>query len=468
MTDIQTQGLPYETPIEGANEAYANIPSSTGTQFMAALRQSSVPQAAASVAEQGQFAGASTFSKALYTSLATDEAGNYLGGAPEAGSVQTPMLAPKEYNERYAPIGPDGNQVSIGSEPMPEGVAKLVGKAKSDEIEREGILRRASASNSWLANFGVESAAFLADPLNAASVFIPGFGEESTVARLGGGFAARIGGRVVGGATGGVLSQAPLTAAKYGLGQQEASDYDARAAMNDLFMAGATNAIFHAGLGTAADAYRSWRGIAPAAPISADAQATILAPAPAKYGAMKSAVAQIADGRPVDVRPFFPQAETAIGLVPRGEFKPQIEGLPQAAPRPEELAPQSPFLRDYAEQQQQLYRSGYAPGMTAEQLGVFDRDMFEPKEAETEAGQAPKPTTPKATGPDGKPMSPEESELADLEAKHAAAGGSFTAEEQAILQGTEQNMQRATGREAGFQQAAACIAGGATQAVAEA
>jgi hypothetical protein len=341
VSDIQSDGAkPYETPIEGAEQGYQNLPPTLSEQFGAEQGQSSLAGTISRSIERGQIAGSSWVDQTIV--------GLGLGAAGQPGSTESPILSPDEYNKQYAPTGPDGSRVSIGDKPMPEAVAKLVGQAKADEITRESILRRAGDANNPIYNFGVATVGFLADPLNLVTTLIPGYGEESVAARLGGGFLARAAGRVASGVSGGVLSQAPLVAGKYVLGQQEASDYDARSAMSDLLMAGAQNAVFHAGLGTALDAYRSRYGgatpaaaaptppspVSPATPaaaaqaISPQATAVITATAPVRRSASTAAISQILDGRPVDVSPLFPSTDTAIGLIPRGDIKPEIQAAP--------------------------------------------------------------------------------------------------------------------------------------------
>lgn len=629
MSDIQSDGAkPYETPIAGAEQGYASILPSLGERFQANFGESSLLTQEQRVGEFGQYQGASTFQKALYAGLTTDEYGNYLGGAPEAGSVVTPTLQPSEYNEKYAPFGPDGERVPIGNEPMPEGIAKLLGKSKAQELQRNGVLDRAAQSGNPITNFGAGTAAFLADPLNLASSFVPGVGEEAITARLGGGFLARTAGRAFSGAVGGAASQAPLVAARYGLSQSEGVDYDMRRAMSDLLYAAGTNATFTAGLGALGDAYKQWRPspgrgapkpiepgpvqpppadlgpegagpVAPppgpgAAPVSPDAARVLLASAEEKHAAMQTGVAQIADGRPIDISQVFGEPSDQLPPAPveaaptpadlriqelesflkepvpkrprdliefligqggvqdetgelrgqdlhrpqKGRFGTLVrdKGLPldtareqaeQAgylpqgstpadlisaigdtaggAPRyagPDQTAlsawqdhttavrhaeaelqqlrspPLDPAdLRDFAQRQQALYRQGTAPGLTQAELAKFSDEMF-PKESGKEIGGEPgnvaepaaAPAQPaenagkefgKQSGGGSAKLTPEDAELAQLEAAHAARTEPLSAEEQAALDRTQAGMESTAAREAAYKQAAGCIVGGA-------
>lgn len=341
MTDFVTDGQPYETPISAADQGYALTPPSLSSRFAAMFGESSPLSRLMSVSQQGAYEGSSTLSRALYQTATTDEYGQPLDpSAPEAGSIKSPMLDPDVYNEKYAPTGPDGKKVSLGDKPMPEGVAQIIAKAKAQEIEREGVLSRASQTESGVVNFGIGTGAFLADPLNLSTMFIPGIGEESIAARLGTGILARTGARLAAGAATGALMQAPVTALNYGLGQQEASDYGIREAFRDMLFAAAGNAVFHAGMGTVGDVLRARQGTpvplgeATAQPVTPAAEQVLMADAATRHDAMSAAVSQLADGRPVDVSPFFyesPRPETAIGLAPTEDIlRPQITGVAES------------------------------------------------------------------------------------------------------------------------------------------
>lgn len=291
-------GRPAEAPIGAATEGYVRTPPSFGEAFAAQLMESS-PSAAI-----GRF-----MRRQLYYPQVTET------GSVVPPMLQSPTISAEEANDRFAPVGPDGKKVAIASGPMPERAAQLVGEAKAAEIEREGVLARYAASRSVATTFATGAAAFMLDPLNAATAFIPGIGEEAVLARLGTGLAARMAARVVSGATAGAVAQAPLSALRYGLGQQEASDYGLRDAFRDMLFAAAGNAVFHAGFGAlreagllkpdTAIAYARQRAGETAAPppVETPSAGTLPADAASRHDAMRAGIAEIVDGRPVDVMP---------------------------------------------------------------------------------------------------------------------------------------------------------------------
>src|SRR5260221_2550569 len=297
MTDLIADGQPFETPLAGAMPGYAATPPSVGSALGAMFGESSTVGYIARAYQRSRY----------YPSHPEGELGLEL--PPE---IASPTLTPEEYNAKYAPLGADGKRVSLVGRPMPEGAAQLVGKAKADEIERHGIIARFSAAHSFPVNFGVGMTAFLLDPLNAATAFIPGIGEEAVLARLGGGLAARMTARVVSGGTAGAAGQAPLSAIRYGLGQQEASDYSVRDAFRDMLFAAAGNAVIHAGFGGLREAgilkadaallyARKGTAGAQAAPPGSAGPFPLDAGAPPQ--AMRAATATIPERRPGEVIP---------------------------------------------------------------------------------------------------------------------------------------------------------------------
>ncbi len=114
-------------------------------------------------------------------------------------------------------------------------------------------------------------------------------------------------------------------AAKYALGTEQDSDYTLRSAMYDLAGGAALGALGHAGFGAlreagilkpdglmAAESARAAAGIRPAeAPTglvsNEDLGAVVDAPATSRFDALNAGVAQVLDGRQVDVAPIFDQ-----------------------------------------------------------------------------------------------------------------------------------------------------------------
>lgn len=323
MTDIPADGQPFENPVGAAAESYAMTPPSFGEGFAAMFHESSLTEPLARWLERGA-AGQSGVSGYLARSMLTSSAAEG-GFSPEemgldryGNALPSPQVTAEQAQERFAPVGPDGKRVPLFDQPLPENLARVIGKAKEDEIAREGVLARFTAAQSGPATFATGVAATMLDPLNVATMLIPGPGEGAIAARLGTGLAARIAARGIAGAAGATLGQAPAVALRYGLGREEGSDYGLRDAFRDLLYNAAGGAILQAGFGTAAELLRGRP--APTAPAPgagvldyrelegfdpAGAAELMRAPASVHWDAMRSAIGQIVDGRPVDVMPVI-------------------------------------------------------------------------------------------------------------------------------------------------------------------
>jgi hypothetical protein len=322
MGEIVSDGDPYVPPEPALEAAYAQTPPSLGSEFAARFSESSPTQAVTRWLQRAPYMD--TASGAIGRSLLT-------AGAVEAGASSddidqsmklqpSPTLDADTANKTYGPIGQDGKQVSITDGPIPDAVAKQVGQTKKEELEREAILNRASKTGSWAGNFGMSAAAFMMDPMNAATMLIPGVGEDSVLARMGiegaGNLAQRLGARAVSGATMGAAGQAPLVALKYALGTEEASDYGKRDAFRDMFYGAAWGSVLQAGVGAFSDLIKARRAPVEVPPLEApavtaadeaknSAAAIISAPPEVNYASMRTAVSQIMSGREVDVLPIF-------------------------------------------------------------------------------------------------------------------------------------------------------------------
>jgi N12 class adenine-specific DNA methylase len=248
--DIIPDGKPVEDPEAAADIAYQDIPSTAGESI--GEQVGSTLRSAGRVATQGLYRGSGILPQMLYgMTREQEEAAAPFGTTdqmPPPGSEPTPMLPHEEYQQRYAPLGNDGKPVSLGDGPLPEAVAKLIGEAKREEIERDNVTARFENAHSWPTNFAVGSLGFMLDPLRAATIFVPGIGEEAIMARTGAGIIGRTVARLGAGAASGALAMAPVAALQYGLGQEEASDYGLREALLDTAMGAGLAALTHAGI----------------------------------------------------------------------------------------------------------------------------------------------------------------------------------------------------------------------------
>jgi hypothetical protein len=281
-----------------------------------------------------------------------------------SSAINAPKLSADEINAQYGPIGADGKQVKITDQPMYANVAQTISRQKGDEMDRNAVIDRYTNQHNTVQNFGVGLVGFMLDPLNAASNFIPGVGEETALSAIGragldtSSVVSRTAARTVSGATAGAISQAPLTALKYGLDQQQASDYDLRSAFKDVMYAAAGNAIIHAGFfGTLHETGLlkpddAMKFQPKSKDASSEIQSVFNADATSKHAAMQAAVGQLVEGREVDVDPIFQKP---------GEQNPSTVG-------------------DIAEKQAQTYRDGFAPNLTTDQLEAAKSEILPDKE----------------------------------------------------------------------------------------
>lgn len=327
MVGFVTDREVSETSDDVANQEYLSVPPSEGSLFGAKISQESTIGTISRAAERG------------------------LTRAFSPGN----LLPADEINNRYAPLGPDGKQVKIASEPMYENVGELLGKQEGQKIDRQGIIARGEQMHDGIDNFTSSMAAFLVDPINTASMFVPGIGEEmaaSAVGRAGlTGYSAKLGSRLIQGGTAGAAGTGVISGIKYGLDP----DYGLREAFSDMAYGAAGGAIIHAGLGAAGDVWKSVRGTAEpetqGQPHS-DATRILDADGTTKKAAMDASVAQMIDGREINVDPYFPP-----------EYKENMT------------------IADIAEQQKRIYEDGFAPGMTPDEIANATEELF-PKEEE--------------------------------------------------------------------------------------
>lgn len=323
MADWITSAQPFETPLDAAAQGYDKIAPTWGQAFGAQRTELSPTSWLGEHAERGGEAGSSWLDRALneygQASAAVGPDGTPIpGAAPIEPARQTPTLSAEDANRLYAPPG-----TTITDKPMSEGLAQVISRQKYEQIDREGILSRFADNAGFVNRFATGTAAFLSDPLNLVTAFIPGIGEEATIGRLGyasmesAPFLARVAARGVSGFTGGAFAQAPLSALHYGLSQaDDDGDYSIRQAALDIAFSGGLNAAIHGGItGPLSDLFRRGRpGIAAGGEAPREGEPPIApdpiveAPPQIRYQAMTTAVSQIADGRPIDVAPVFDEA----------------------------------------------------------------------------------------------------------------------------------------------------------------
>jgi hypothetical protein len=340
VTDFVADGQPFETPDETAYESYSNLPVSLGQGFSASLfPQTHLLERSAQTSPQivpglqGQIA------------KAFDQSPSLGGALPEAGFEQGPKLQPDDAS-KYLPEGS-----KPFAEPVNENVAKFIGDRKRADMERDNVLSRFAEQRSLPVRLGTSLVAGALDPTNIATSFLPGVGEESILSGLGRigveGAPARLAARAGSGATTFAAAASVPTAIQLATDP----DYTLRSAFSDLMYNAAIGAVMHVvpGLGRefgllrpdslmqpreAAVAAPETASAAPAAPMPstaapepadptmmAEAHSVLNAAPHTRADAMKAAVSQMVDGRPVDVSDIFqPARQVETAPAPTVEF----------------------------------------------------------------------------------------------------------------------------------------------------
>lgn len=328
-----------ETPLGAANVGYAEDTPVSAGQDIGATFMSGISRATWNASQRNKS-----------SQLAQEES--------------APLISAEDANKRYGPVGPDGQQVQITDKPLYDDTAELIGHQKAAEMDRNAIIQRYSQQNGVIKSFGAGVVGTMLDPANVASMFVPGVGEEATLARIAkaglttDNVLARTAARAVTGATGAVAGQTPLDLLKYGMDKQQASDYDLKSAFKDMFFAAAGGAVIHAGIAGGArefgllkpDEAMNFRSQS-----ARDMEAVLNADATQKAAAMKSAVSQMIEGREVDVEPAFPM---------EGERGSNAN------------------ISDVAERQQNIYREGFAQNMTSNELENATHEILPSKKEE--------------------------------------------------------------------------------------
>lgn len=393
--DFLADGQPWENPEAAADQTYAMTPPSLMSGLGAEFTSSSPVAALGRATERGSQADSSWFDRSLY-------AAGMAGAGLPVQEQASPQISADAANQRFAPQGQ-----KVFNAPISEGLARIIGQQKQDEIDRNSVIARFQNQHSWPVNFATSMATFMMDPLNAGSALLPGIGEDTILAGLGRAglaesVATRMAARIGAGMTAGAVSMVPNAAIHYGLGTEQDSDYQMRDALRDVMMGAAGGALFHAIGGGLHEA-----GVMSPDPIMAGVEFDRLVGSAgpiARADAMRAAVSQMADGRPVDVTPVLDAAgPTPVPskppsllsfLVGRGGIADEggeLEAMDARIGRPG-LVSNNGMSLDYAREAAE--EAGYLrPNSTTNDLldSVQDelngRKVYTPEE-EAEAGQA--------------------------------------------------------------------------------
>jgi hypothetical protein len=358
MVGIISDGDPLQgaAPSDAA-ERYAQLPVGRPGGAFAALPEIWQSGLAGGFGRAGELAGAEEQADPA-ESL---RQGRRLAGIPEsedtpqtyAGLQAEPKIDPREAQKRYAPNG----EVSF-DKPVAPSVAAVMADQGKRKAQRDAVLSRWANTTGVVPRLGVSAVASVLDPLNDAAFLVPGIGEESFLAGMGRlglattGLPARVAARALSGAASADIGTLPLIGLQAIQSRAEGDDFTIRDAMSQLAYNAAIGAVMHAGIGVAS---RRWRaGIIPAElPAETirpetemrEAQPTVPPPVDAAsvreieespavktQAAMSSAVAQMVDGREVDVRPVVaaekPTPQVAFQFKPTGT--PEVDRILQS------------------------------------------------------------------------------------------------------------------------------------------
>lgn len=193
------------------------------------------------------------------------------------------ILTAQEANDQYGIPG----RLKFDAD-TPEPIAQELKALKTREIERQDTMRRAQAGVGTALTAGL--VASVIDPLNIASAFIPVVGEAryaAMVARFGvtGARAAR--GAIEGAVGAAIVEPFTLAAASY-----EQADYSAADSLASIAFGTALGSGLHVAGGAIKDRFVA---------------AVDNLPAADKETLLRSAVSQVAEGRPVEVNEFLRQ-----------------------------------------------------------------------------------------------------------------------------------------------------------------
>ena len=199
----------------------------------------------------------------------------------------SPLVSPEELNAEFGHTG------ARFEEPTRRRVAEIIAEQKLEERIRQDVLRRGPEGFvAGAARFGVAFLGAAVDPLSVAASFIPVVGQAryaGLVARLG-----ATGARVSKGVVEGVVGNALIESGVFLLSREQQLDYEASDALLNVALGGLLGGGLHATGGALGDAFVRLR------PQTREA-------------ALRAAVAQMAQGRRVDVLAILRQERDELG-----------------------------------------------------------------------------------------------------------------------------------------------------------
>lgn len=220
---------------------------------------------------------------------------------PESGrqlSEPEEKVAPDVLNKQYGIPG----KLTF-SDAIPDSVARSMYETHIDAVKQQDIANRAPPGFvNGAVRLGAQFAVGFLDPLQLGAAMVPVVPEIE----LGTSLAARVGGKALAQGAGGLVATAPLVGLQYGLSRQEQSDFTAYDAMFEL----AQGAGFGAGIG-ALEAGGSALGAELSRRYKASRGRQVSDADPAvRTGSAQTAISQLEQENPVEVRPVYDQSDT--------------------------------------------------------------------------------------------------------------------------------------------------------------
>jgi hypothetical protein len=267
---------------------------------------------------------------------------------PYTGKMLVPPEAPVDkdtLNEKY---GIDG--VLHFDQSMPDSAARqMYAAAREDQARQDAVARRPHDLLSSVEDFGVGAITSALDPVNVASyAMVPELGASR--------FVAGLAGHVLEGAAEGALSQLPLSAMQAADARMRGQTYTLGDIMADVGYGALLGGVAHG----AGEYFKMLRGGSEAG------EAIDKAPLENREGALRTSLAQLADGRPVEVAPYFDSSggmfdkATRLGEAQRLAADPYADAPTLAEAKPSTTPELDRLAADNAAIEQHIQR--IAPG----------------------------------------------------------------------------------------------------------
>ena len=236
-------------------------------------------------------------------------------GRGDPAPARSPLRSPDELNARYGDLG-----LSFEA-PEREAVADMLADLRREELARQRVLARDSRAGFWTeaVYFGAGLLATAADPINVASAFVPIVGPTRFAqwAARTGVTTARAGRGVAEGVAGAALVEPIVLAGA----EAESADYGTVDSLMNLAFGGILGGGLHVAGGKLVD-LAGGRGRAMREKLAAAAPET-------REAVVRTAVAQTATGRKVDVEPVLDADPRAAAAAAEAEARIEAEQAQQ-------------------------------------------------------------------------------------------------------------------------------------------